>query len=366
MAEATRKTFPLIFSHPRTPFIVSAQEGTHNLKTLDAKHPGSADFLHQAYTDSPFRIRQINLGSLSGAAVYLLEYDQGFRFVLKVLPTAHQHGENPQLEKACTSIASNAFVSPKLIRADKNFILLPYIGRGDHHPATNQPLLDTEQSFINVLKKLSLLHGSMLIPKQIAGNNITRLTQRATQDFILKHDFLEKYFKQINTHYEDSSAASLRTTHSVFIHANLTPQNIVENHLEAYLIDWGHQPGNGNPYFDLGAVFGMYALDDNTKIKLIRENYPSTVFNKLPEEDSILLKELCLFSALYWFKIALEIIMNSDKSPEQFLELNQAVKLQFGQFELGKTALYETQKRMEQVVELEKSLSHTDRVRNRM
>lgn len=373
-----KKTAPLIFSQLNKMSPQWAIQGIYSLETLNQAHPGVAPFLLSICGEAvPSRITRMNRQS-SGAAVYLLEYHDECRKVLKVLPTNNPYDKNRQLEMACTLVASDNFVSPKGVRLDKYFILLPYIGRGECHPATNQPILNSKKSFKNVVKRLSLLHGALIMPNHMASNSLEKVCQGKMEAFIQKNDFLNKIFKQIERAYQNSSLGS-SNTRSVFIHANLTPQNIVEDFSEAYLIDWGHQPGKGNTYFDLGAIFAMYALDDQTKIKLIRENYPSTVFNKLPEEDDVLLKELSLFSAIYWFKIAVETIMKFDMKFEQYDKLNKFYDNAFyvdsvfskevdvmtpeGEQILAKTAFYETQKRIAQVGELEQVPSESNHVK---
>jgi hypothetical protein len=348
---------PIIFSasHSSSPY-----RALYSLATLERNHPGVLGVLKSRFlAPDRLKISQI-LGGGSAASVYLLETPEGFKTVLKVIPTDSNHSDEPMWETAATMISSDLGVSPKVECINRNFILMPYIGRAEKPFEGSWPLLDTEQSFKQILVKLSLLHRSSIIPCHKAKTNLDRLMCPATLAFIQMHPVLDHYFRKINSGYQ--AALSLTDKVTTFIHADITPLNIVENLTETYLIDWGVHPGEGNPYFDLGAVFAMYALEDDLKLALIREHYTGTITHKPPQDNQRLLKELNLFAGIYWLKLAVGAMLKAGISPEQVGNLSAIhdnanlvkkvsekqvdLMIPAGQVELAKTAYWEAQKRV--------------------
>lgn len=339
-----------------------------DLDMLQRLHPGVKAFLSSSVlTNCVINIHAIKASQMQ-ANVYMVENISGVKLILKVLPTNDKDRDDTFTEMALTRVTSDLFVSPQCVQLRDNFILLPYIGGETSHFLDAAPFLSSEQSFARVLKRLGLLHGANIIPQKAAVTHFNTLNLLKSKGLNTKHTTLDvdALLERIKSAYSVSDAAS-SATNPVFIHANLTPLNIVENAHESYLIDWKHA-GKGNPYFDLGAVFAMYALSDDVKLHLIRKYYPNTITNKLPEEDTVLLKELNLFSAIYWFNIALSIMNTTVLDPRQSLFLigcqrdhyfiepivNQKMSLltPLGQKELVKTALCESQVRMDMMEKL--------------
>lgn len=335
---------------------------TIGLDTLEQRHSGVKAFLSECVlTNCPIAIRQIKVSDKT-ACVYIIENTSGIKLVLKALPRNMNDVDDPLTEISFTRVSSDILVSPEIIKLHPHFILLSYIGRDHTVFMGSAPILFLDCSFVAVLKRLNLLHGASIIPKKKAFTDLDRLALPASQKLIEKHLVLNRCFKSIQEVFAVLDVAS--SAHPVFIHANITPSNIVENPQESYLIDWGRYPGQGNPYFDLGAVFAMYGLEDELKLQLIRKHYPDTLSNKLPKDDRDLLKVLNLFSAIYWFKMVVSIIDEAKLDPNQILtshntdysnhdfvkkvanyEINMIMPS--GQIELVKTALYEAQKRIE-------------------
>lgn len=364
--DAEKTSQPLTFSYSAQATGASTKH-TIDLDSLEVRHPGVKKFLSLSeLTNSSIFIYPIKVSDLV-ANVYMVENKSGIKLVLKVLPRNFNHTDDSLTEVALTRVSSDIFVSPKYVQLRDNFILLPYIGTGKTHLFDAIPCLTSEKSFANVLKRLGMLHGTNIIPQKIAVTNFNKLDLLKSKELEKKQVTvdLNSLLEQINKAYSSSMAVATATP--VFIHANMTPLNIVENIYESCLIDWGHA-GQGNPYFDLGAVFAMYALEDKLKIKLIRNHYPNTIFNTLPEEDNVLLKELNLFSAIYWFNIALSVINTTvlDARQSIFLKgchsnthyiepiINQQINLltPLGQGKLIKSALCEAQMRLSMIEQL--------------
>ncbi len=354
-------TRPLTFSFAnRLPSIPSVL--TVSLDALEIRHPGVKAFLSSSVlTDCPLFIQQIKVNA-SASNVYVIENMSNIKLVLKVLPKKTSYPDDLLTEKAFTQVSADIFVSPKYIKLDKNFILLPYIGRGNAYLVDSFPTLILEDSFIAVLKRLALLHGASILPQKVAQTTLDRLRLPAARELIEKHQALMSAFQSIERAFSTLDIAT--SAKPVFIHADIIPSNIVENSKESYLIGWGRYPGQGNPYFDLGAVFAMYALDDEVKLQLIRAHYPNTVSNQLPENDKELLKVLNLFSAIYWFNMAISLVhetkldphcifasQGSNHSNTDFVRkiISQEINLLLpsSQIALANTAFYETQKRIE-------------------
>lgn len=339
---------PLTFSYPSR--ATSACLMSIGLDTLELRHPAVKEFLSSnVFTNGSIAIQQIKFSD-SAACIYMLENASNIKLILKILP----RNSDPLTEIALTRVSSDIFVSPKLIGFYHNFILLPYIGRG--HPLGAFPFLFSQQSFARILTRLGLLHGASIIPQKIAQTNLDRLRLPASRELTEKHLALKNCFQSIEEAF--SALGVTASAKPVFIHADITSSNIVESVTESYLIDWGHA-GQGNPYFDLGAVFAMYALEDGLKLRLIREYYPNTVSNKLPEDDKELLKVLNLFSAIYWLKIVIFTSQSSNHSNIDFVQKVESQKinvlLPLSQIELASSALCEAEKRIEMVGKLNSS-----------
>lgn len=361
-----RKTRPLTFSYSGQTTHVSPLP--LDLDKLEIQHKGVKDFLSSCeQTNHIAAIYPIKISD-SAASIYMIENNESVKLVLKILPKFFNDSYDLSTELALTKVSSDIFVSPRYIQLKDNFILLPYIGINNASLFNASSILRSPQSFIRVLNRLGLLHNANIIPQKLAFNGLEKLNLLALRGFD-KELFslnLSRLLEKINVAHSISALEPF-SKNSVFVHANINPLNIVEDSQYSYLIDWAHA-GQGNPYFDLGAVFSMYALDDALKLQLIRAHYPNTMLNKLPEEDNLLLKELYLYSAIYWLNLALTVMNTNVLDRRQSLLLigsqcnhhiiepavNQQMNLLTlsAKKELTKNAIYEAQTRIDMLENL--------------